>query len=158
MKQGFNSNSLKKFLIKVTDLTWASDNSEYYSKKKDGSHNYLVENGDWKYTDWFHGGEPYGGSEVVFFKNNPMWMNLYYGWVDKNQDINKIYNLLKSALNNKPDDFPVRGPNTFNINGHLYKNKWTGNIEQFTGEEKISLKGKIIYRASYMGGLVDQKR
>lgn len=32
-------------------------------------------------NDNFFGGEPYGGREVVFYEEKPVWMMVYYGWV-----------------------------------------------------------------------------
>ena len=45
-----------------------------------------------------------------------------------------------------------------NIEGDFkYTNSWQGDLERFKGEETIFLRDKEVYRAGYLGGLVDQR-
>lgn len=55
------------------------------------------------------------------------------------------------------EDAPYRGPKEYKENDYIYQNAWTGDLERYSGEETITLKGKLIYKANYMGGLVDQR-
>ena len=40
---------------------------------------------------------------------------------------------------------------------YIYRNKWEGEIDGFSGEEVITQKGGIIYKANYIGGLINQR-
>lgn len=83
----------------------------------------------------------------------------YYGSVNKNiTDLNLIYTFLQKALSLIPKDKPFRGPKKYQQNDLEYINTFSGNLENFSGEEIIKFKGKEIYQAKYAGGLVDQKR
>ncbi|HED38570.1 MAG TPA: hypothetical protein ENI76_10065 [Ignavibacteria bacterium] len=72
-------------------------------------------------------------------------------------DTNRIYNVLMDALKLIPEDKPYRGPEKYNSGGLSYKNSFTGEVDNFFGEESISEKGKEIYKARYIGGSVDIK-
>jgi len=126
----------------------------------DKSTTMIFEDGDWKYHDNYFGGEPYGGREVVFFQNQPVYMMVYYGWVIEGvSDVQAVYKTLQGALTLIPEDKPFRGPKKFSQDGAEYTNVFTGEIDNFFGEEVIKLEnGKEIYKAKYVGGLVDQRK
>lgn len=119
-----------------------------------------MKRGGWKYHDNYFGGEPYGGREVVFFKNLPVYIMVYYGWVNKSiTDYKTVYKILQSALSLIPEDKPFRGPQQYEQADFQYLNTFTGEIDNFSGDEIIANKdGKEIYRAKYSGGLIDQRR
>jgi len=144
-------NSLKEFLIKAKRDGYAAGNQ---IKEVDGSYSTRFDDGDFKFHDNWLGGEPFGGREVVFYKRKPYWMMVYYGADLTGKD--SAIPTLKKALSQTPDDFPARGPKSLKEKEFEYKNKWQGNIEKFSGEEKISKKGKIVYSANYAGGLVNR--
>lgn len=54
-----------------------------------------------------------------------------------------------------PEKYPFRGPKEMKKGEYEYKNSWTGNIDRYFGEEEIVKRGKRIYYAKYMGGVVD---
>ena len=69
-------------------------------------------------------------------------------------------NSLFQGLKNKliPEEKPYRGPKEYRKGELLYVNNFTGEIDNFSGEEIIKENGKEIYHAKYIGGLVDQRR
>jgi hypothetical protein len=142
------------FLVKAKKNGYASYSNQV--KESDGSYSTRFEEGDFKFHDNFFGGEPFAGREVVWYKNKPYWMVVYYG-ADTTENELSIPTLTK-ALSNMPDDFPARGPKNLKNGDFQYKNKWQGNIEKFYGEEIICKNGKQIYKANYMGGLVDKRK
>ncbi len=80
----------------------------------------------------------------------------YYGRVDESvTDINKVYSVLMSALKLIPEDKPYRGPEKYDSGDLSYTNTFTGEVDNFSGEEVITDNGKEIYRAKYIGGFVD---
>lgn len=44
----------------------------------------------------------------------------------------------------------------FEEGDYTYLNNYSGEVNNFSGEEIIKLKGEEIYKANYMGGLVNQ--
>ena len=155
-----NKESLRQFLVETKNHGYANEGgSKNWVKEKDGSTTIVFEFGDFRMHDNFFGGEPYGGREVIFFKGVPVWMMVYYGSVDPAvQDPKEIYRFLQKALLNLPEGLPLRGPKIFQDGDFVYENKNQGDLDNYSGEEKISKAGKEIYRANYMGGLVNQRK
>jgi hypothetical protein len=53
-------------------------------------------------------GEPYGGREVIFLKDRPVWMMTYYGRVgDTNLSTTSVYRFLRKALSSFPRRCPT---------------------------------------------------
>lgn len=152
---------LREFLINTEKVGYASGDKAKKIKEKDQSKTIIFKKGDWKCHDNYFGGEPYGGREVIFYKNQPVYMMVYYGWVNKSVgDFKRVYKFLQEALSIKSqnDLLWIRGPKKYTNNGFIYKNNFQGTIENFFGEEIIKLKGKKLYEAKYVGGLIDQRK
>lgn len=81
---------------------------------------------------------------------------VYYGWVAEGTAADPIYAVLRNALMRMPEVSPFRGPKEFKDGEFTYLNSWSGDIVRYSGEEQIMKDEKIIYKANYMGGLVDQ--
>jgi hypothetical protein len=154
-----NKQELCKFLVEAKKSTYASRDSAQKIINKDNSTTLIFKKGDWEYNDNYFGGEPYGGREVVFLKNKPVYIMVYYGLVDNSvNDINKVYRILMNALKLIPKDKPYRGPEKYSEENLIYQNNFTGEIDNFFGEEIIKKDGIKIYQAKYMGGFVDVKK
>jgi Domain of unknown function (DUF5680) len=127
-------------------------------KLADGSTRITVRRGDWHFHDNFFGGEPYGGRAVISYKDQPVWLMVYYGRIQHTRLAAKhVHAFLRLALQHAPLDRPFRGPDHFEQSGFTYRNKVTGSIENFSGKELILEHGKQIYWAKYLGGLIDQR-
>ncbi len=151
-------NQLCEFLVKAKKSTYASGDLNKKIIEKDKSTSLFFENGDWKYHDNYFGGEPYGGREVVLFKNLPIYLMVYYGYVNEGvRDAQQVYAVLQGALSLIPKDKPFRGPEKYEKEEFIYKNVFEGEIDNFSGEEIITINGKEIYKAKYIGGLVNQR-
>lgn len=154
-----NSVKLKKFLVEATQFGYANPKKAAVTKEINHSTTIKYTNGDWSSNDNFFGGEPYGGRQVVFYKDRPVYIMVYYGMVEENaQDLDSVYKFLQKALSKIPTDYPYRGPKNLSEKNLQYLNSWHGEIERFAGEEVILQNGKQIYQASYMGGLVDRRK
>ena len=130
---------LCKFLVKAKKATYAAGDNAKKTVGIDKSTTLIFEDGDWKYQDNYFGGEPYGGREVVFFQNLPVYIMVYYGWVIENvTDVQSVYKVLQGALILIPENKPFRGPEEFNLGGVEYKNNFKGEIDNFSGEEIIT--------------------
>lgn len=154
-----NIEKLSSFLVEAKKATYASGESASKIIEKDGSTSLFFEKDGWRYHDNYFGGEPFGGREVVFLDNNPVYMMVYYGAVNKSVSaVGDIYKILQEALSRIPLERPFRGPNEYENNGLVYKNTYSGDIELFSGEEIIiSADGKELYKARYTGGFICQR-
>lgn len=154
-----NQEQLCEFLVKAKKAGYASGNSADKIKEKNKSKTITFKNGDWEYYDNYFGGEPYGGEEIVFFKGQPVYIMVYYGLVyEKIHNFKEVYKFLQEVLTLIPKDKPFRGPKRYKRDDYIYENKFVGKVINFSGEEIIKLKGKEIYKAKYIGGLVDQRK
>ena len=150
---------LCEFLVKAKKAGYASGDKINKIKEKNKSKTITFKDGDWIYNDNYFGGEPYGGREVVFFKNQPVFIMVYYGLVyEKVNNFKEVYKFLQEAITLIPTDKPFRGPKKYKRDDYLYENKFIGKLTNFSGKEIVTLKGKKIYEAKYMGGLVDQRK
>ncbi|MCX6731103.1 MAG: DUF5680 domain-containing protein [Candidatus Roizmanbacteria bacterium] len=153
-----NLEELRAFLVDANRHTYATGDESLNKKEIDKSTTITYQKEDWSFHDNFFGGEPYGGREVVFYKDQPLWIMVYYGSINNNVAPETVYPTLQKALRAMPPESPFRGPLEV-INGeYIYKNSWTGTLTKFSGEEIILKDGKEIYKAHYLGGLVDIKR
>lgn len=152
-----NKEALRQFLIHSNKAGYAGGDDKKWIKESDGSTTIPFEQGDWRSHDNFFGGEPYGGRVVVFHENKPYWMMIYYGWVEEGVETNLVYGVLRNALMQMLEDAPYRGPKEYKEGEFTYSNNWSGEVERYSGEEQITQGEKLIYKANYMGGLVDQR-
>ena len=81
---------------------------------------------------------------------------VYYGRVEEGVEANSVYEILRNALMQMPEDYPFRGPKEYKEGEFTYTNTWNGEVEKFSGEEQITQADKLIYKANYIGGLVDR--
>lgn len=154
-----NLDSLKEFLVQAKKSTYASGNTSQKIVEGDKSTTLTFEDGDFRYHDNYFGGEPYGGREVVFFKGEPVYIMVYYGLVSEEvTDFRGVYKILQASLSLIPKDYPYRGPKEYLEGDYHYLNNFTGEIDNFSGEESISYQGREVYKAQYMGGLVDRRK
>ena len=155
----FDTTELRQFLVEAKRATYAAGDEAAKTVEADHSTTITFERGDWTYHDNYFGGEPYGGREVVFFKEKPVYIMTYYGTVDESiSDFSAVYGVLMHALKRIPIDHPYRGPEKFDEGDLSYVNTFKGTVEDFSGEESISDQGKVVYRAKYMGGFVDVRK
>lgn len=150
--------ALRQFLIDSNKAGYAGGKEKQWIKEADGSTTIPFEKGAWRSRDNFFGGEPYGGRTIVFYQGKPYWMMVYYGRVEEGVETDPVYAVLRNALMQIPEDYPFRGPQEYQEGDYTYTNNWQGEVDRFSGEERITQGDKLIYKANYLGGLVDQRR
>lgn len=147
-----NLEELKTFLIKA-NMPHATGTAETV-KEQDESRTIEFADGDYRMHDNFFGGEPYGGRLVIFYKNQPVFMEVYYGKTSKPAD--EVYDFLREALQHPGPDNPYRGPEEYKKGNLTYKSTVEGDITDHTVSEWIYDGDEEIYSAVVIGGLVDQ--
>ncbi len=150
---------LRQFLIEADqEVGYGSGNESAWVKEFDGATVITYQGEEWKYQDKFYGGEPYSGQTTVSFNGRVVWTMEYRGLVIPSvENIKEIYTFLQEALSARDEEFPIRGPMEYTRDRFVYKNIRQGSVSDFSGEEVIIDRGREIYKAKYMGGLVDQR-
>lgn len=150
-----NELDLKQFIFNASRATYASGDSSIKIKEVDNSTTIRFSEGSYAFHDNYFGGEPYGGREVVFFNEKPVWMMVYYGLVHggENRD---VYTFLMESLSHSTLESPYRGPDNYSRDDWTYKNTIIGNVSHFSGTEKIYKDTLCVYEASYIGGYIDR--
>ncbi|QQR82778.1 hypothetical protein IPJ70_01565 [Candidatus Campbellbacteria bacterium] len=151
-----NTSDLKKFILEASRATYASGDESLKQKQPDGSTTIRYTNGIYTYHDNYFGGEPYGGREVVFLNEKPIWMMTYYGFVHTGVENKGVYDFLIQSLSHSTIEMPYRGPVSYEQKGWRYENDFIGEAQNFSGAEKIFKDGICVYEAKYIGGLIDQ--
>lgn len=151
-----NTDDIRLFLVKANRSGYGNEQTKQIDEA-DGSHGIEYSDGDWKFHDNFFGGEPFGGREVISYKNKPVWMMVYYGFVTEMSQQKEIYTFLKKALLSFTEDMPYRGPEELTDGDWQYSNKVIGEFANFSGEETIAYMGVPVYQTKYQGGLVDKE-
>ena len=148
---------LKSFLLAANAAGYASGDLKNRIKESDGSTTITYTEGPWKSVDNYAGGEPYAGATKVSFEGKVEFMMVYYGAVLLGENFNEVYAFLIKALQHMPKDFPYRGPKDYSEGEWQYKNSWTGEVSEFSGEEEIYKNAQKVFWTKYLGGLVDQQ-
>jgi hypothetical protein len=156
MKNPIALQELKEFIYEASKGTYASGNESIKQIQSDKSTVITYSRGKYSYHDNYFGGEPYGGREVVFIDNQPVWMMVYYGFVYHDQVDKDVYSFLVESLSRATLNDPYRGPVLYEKDNWRYENKVEGTLENFSGMEKIYKDTICIYQARYIGGLVDR--
>jgi len=146
---------LAKFLVKAKTNTYAKEGENNEIKLEDGSNNFTFRKGNLTYKDKYFGFNPFSGQEVVLKDSKPIWSMNYYGKIISNiVNQKKIYEFLMKAMMLVKEDRPFRGPNEFKEENFIYKDKSEGDINYFSGAERILYKGKEVYVLLYHGGVI----
>lgn len=146
---------LRQFLVNAKKNTYASGGESGTRTLFDGAKEYIFESGNLKYVDRYRGHEKFNGEENVFENNKIIWRMKYDGKILSNKiPADDIYSFLKIALKKIPSDKPFRGPKKLIDKEFKYINNIKGNIEEFSGKEKIFYRNELIYNLVYNGKII----
>lgn len=144
---------LNKFFVKAKIATYASEGEANERVLKDGCKELTFQDGEFKYCDRYYGFNPFTGKEIIWQNDKIVWSMNYFGRISSDVVSEKeVYKFFQSAMRKVKEDRPFRGPNNFKSDDFEYIDESTGNINDFTGTEKILFKGQEIYRLNYHGG------
>lgn len=145
-----NTIRMKEFLIHAKKNTYAAKAKEC-SSSRPYSHDFMLQEGDYRYIDTYLGGECFSGEEAVWVKELPRWAMNYSGRV-----IHENFNgdFLKEALLLVSDTMPYRGPGSYQKGDYSYHCKVDGDFSWFQGYEEIYCKAVKVYDCYFHGGIV----
>lgn len=149
---------LKDFLIFAAENGYANP-SAMIVRESDTSDTIHLQKDEWKLDDNYftsEDGRRYHGRETVFYKGKPYWFIAYSGFVNDLTDPGIVYTFLKKAMLKPIKNFPVRGPKAYNENEWKYNMHIPScNLNEFTAEETIKNYNKEVYKAYFIGGLIN---
>lgn len=145
------TSDLVAFICRASLATYAGFGKEEAEGIRSGSHDFRYAEESLLYTDSYVGGEIFGGEEVVYAENRPIWLMNYCGRV---LDGGFSGDFLKEALRNRPLELPFRGPLHYSRNEFSYHNRVNGDMRWFSGAEEIFCDNMRVYECNYHGGLL----
>ena len=147
--------TLGEFLVKAKVRGYATAGERGEALLEDGGKELSYREGPYEYRDRYYGFNPFVGEEVVWMDGKPVWAMNYFGEVtDVSVPPIDVYRFLQQAMRHVDVARPYRGPDAFNDGELAYRDESEGDLEQFTGIERILRAGREIYRLSYHGGKV----
>ncbi len=155
------SSKLVEFLVRAKKETYAGGGEEI-SPQRPGFKESEYREGDWYYRDSYSGFYQAPGQEVVYFKDEPVWAMTYSGGMKKEFHgdealAKKTFGFLKKCLSQAGKDEPFRGPRELVEGDFSYQMVLKGDINDFSGEERIFYKGKEVFHQRFIGGMIIQK-
>ena len=152
---------LAEFLVRAKKNAYAGGGKEI-SPQRPGFREMEYKEGDWYYRDSFTGFFQAPGQEVVYHKDKPVWAMAYSGGMKKefHGDVElaqKTFGFLIKCLSQVKENEPFRGPRNFSEGDFSYQMTVNGDINDFSGEEKIFYQGKEVFRQFFIGGMIIEK-
>ena len=149
---------LNEFLVKAKISTYASEGERGEAILDDSSKELIYEKGNFKYRDRYFGFKAFVGEEIVWKEGKAIWGMNYYGEITSNPVSDKeIYTFLQKCLRQIKKERPFRGPTSFKEGDFEYIDESQGEIDKFTGVEKILYKGEVVFFLNYHGGIIKKK-
>lgn len=142
---------LKGFIVEARIHTYAGRAVALDNPRLKGSKELEFQKGDWFYQDiYFAGKDNIIGQEIIYWNNKPAWAMGYFG----DQLKENSTEFLKQTLSDLADVCRLGGSCENEKKEFQYKDKGQGSLEKFSGEENITMNGKLIYKLNYQGGLI----
>lgn len=149
--------SLCLFLQEAKRATYASGSPPV---RQNFVRSYTYHSDSFDYEDRYTGNIQDVGMEIVRFHSWPLWGMSYYGGTqnrDQARTSLDVISFLREALRLMPEQFPVRGPNSYKRNNMQYRNRVNGDILNFDGIEIVTFKDRELYCRRYQGGLIKDR-
>ena len=142
---------LSAFLLQAKRSTYAAHAAEAGSCRP-SSHDYLFEQGEWRYLDSYLGGRSFSGEEIVWHQDVPIWSMNYCGRVLREPFSGDF---LKEALLHGTPELPYRGPQLYKKGDWAYCSHTDGSLDWFSGYEQIFYSDQLVYECRFHGGRLE---
>lgn len=140
-----------EFLCRAKRETYASGNAKECIPCRPNSHDLKYCEGNLIYIDTYLGGEKFVGEEAIWNDNIPLWSMNYAGRIVEEEFEGWF---LKEALRIVNEEYPYRGPLSYENGEFKYECSFAGNFEWFDGEEVIYKNDVKIYECKFHGGVI----
>lgn len=135
------------FLLRAKRTTYAAHAPEL-PPSRSGNHEYLFEEGPWRYLDSYYGSAAFAGMETVWHNNQSIWCMNYTGQVIAEPFSGDF---LKDALLRGTPEEPYRGPQLYRHGDWTYTCRSDGDIHWFSGMESIFYQNRLVYKLTFHG-------
>lgn len=138
------------FLVNAKRNTYASGSGQVVEPIKRGSKDMPYRDRDYEYMDSYFGERHFIGQEIVWHQGKAIWGMNYYGFTYN--PVEGFPQFLFECLKQVTPQAPYRGPNNYKDEKFEYNCSWTGEMNDFKGEETIRFNNQVIYKLSFHGG------
>ncbi len=151
---------LRQFILEAHLKTYAATQEikkEFRIPEADvlnlGHKEYTYGRDGFEYHDSYSGHIQAPGKEIIYYKAIPIWQMSYQGKIHSTDVdyINEVFAFLKEALRAIDINAPFRGLNGFTAGEFEYNFQMNGDLDYFTGRERILHGRKEIYFQDIMG-------
>ena len=151
----FSVEQLNEFIVRAKAATYMGDGATVIPCRP-GSHDLKFAEGDFAYLDSYFGGADFLGQEVVYYRDEPVWVMNYYGRILDPQRIraDEAGQIIKQSLSAMYKENRFLGGFEYTIDDDAYVDTSEGDPTMFTGKEWIERAGVRVYELVYHGGLV----
>ena len=155
MGQEYLEEQLREFIIKAKAATYVGDGKKAKPCRV-GSHDLAYQEGAYRYLDSYFGGTDFIGQEVVYYEEQPIWAQNYYGRVIEPNKItaSEAGKIIKESLSRMYQEGRFLGGFEHSEEGSIYTDQSKGDVRSFTGKEWITRDGIKVYELDYHGGLI----
>ncbi|WP_429929966.1 DUF5680 domain-containing protein [Agrobacterium vitis] len=146
---------LNEIIVRAKASTYVGAGTPVNSSR-DGSHDLLWSDGDWRYLDSYFGGTDFIGQETVWHGSAPVWAMNYYGYILRPEliDAQRAGATIKAALSSMYQQGRFLGGYEWTGEYGTYIDRSDGNAAHFRGREVIIVDGSEAYALDYCGGLI----
>jgi hypothetical protein len=150
-----NPVDLQAFVIRAKKASYVGNAPKVHPSRLD-AFDLTFKEPNWAYRDSYFGGTDFLGQEVVWFKDQAVWVMNYHGTILRPDiyDGEKAAKTLRAALSQPQsqgrllDNFDWRGTHD------LFRIRSRGAIDFLRGRETINLDGIEVYALDYQAGVV----
>ena len=148
---------LTAFIIQAKAATYVGDGARSLSCRP-GSHDLEFHKGVYSYLDSYFGGTDFLGQEVVYYKEQPVWVMNYYGRILKPTLITaaEAGQVIKDSLSIMYKEGRFLGGFEHLTHDITYTDTSQGDVTSFTGKEWITRENIKVYELIYHGGLLKE--
>lgn len=146
---------LEKFIVESKAAAYVGGGS-FLPPSRTNSHDVGFQRGKWRYLDSYFGGTDFIGQETVWLAEQPVWAMNYYGRILRADliDANVAGQVIKQALAEMYLQGRFLGGFNWRRAAHSYEDHNTGDVNSFSGRERIIISQVEVYCLEYHGGLV----
>ncbi len=146
---------LKSFIFEAKSEALARDGRGEESTRSDGGLGFYFELGEFSYRDTYYGFSPFAGQELVWIRNKPLWVTNYFAeFVSVKVTRHDIFRFQHQALVAQNRELPFRGPTDFALGSFHYNSITSGDMEYFSGSERIGFEGEPVFILHFHGGML----
>jgi hypothetical protein len=146
---------LETFIVAAKRRTYVGS-GEPATPLRPGSHDLEYSAGDFAYHDSYFGGTDFVGEEVVYWRGQPVWAEIYFGRILQPDLISaaRAGEVIKTSLTKMYSEGRFLGGFEATDGDCTYRDVSAGDATWFQGREWIERSGRTAYELYYHGGLI----